>query len=71
MKNLKELVTIHNDRHRTYCPVCGGSGKQRVALTGNTDLDYRKCTRCNGHGQPQVLRSTAAEIATQPWRKEF
>ena len=37
-------------KNRVYCTTCGGSGKNRVALTGCETIDFEKCTACRGAG---------------------
>ncbi|MCY1720209.1 hypothetical protein OU798_07635 [Prolixibacteraceae bacterium Z1-6] len=60
----------HNDKAKTYCSECGGSGNIRTASMGVERFDFTTCPICKGK-QPQQLKSTAFEKATQHWRKEF
>lgn len=56
-----------------YCNECGGSGKQRVNVTGCPSLDFSTCQYCKGIGQPinTKFKAGAYTRALQPWIEEF
>ena len=69
--DIKALIQQQKEKATAYCQTCGGSGRIRVNITGNLNLDFKKCKTCNGEGVPKRFRTTTFETITQHWRKEF
>lgn len=54
---------------KNYCGACGGSGQQRVHLTGNPAIDYKTCAPCKGSGEvPSVeMKFGSYDRIGKPW----
>lgn len=49
-------LRLQKERATEYCETCGGSGSNRVCVTGSK-LDFVRCETCKGTGRTKVFKN--------------